>query len=339
MMSVTHAAIAICTTSIALGTANPFVLGIAALGSQLPDLDTTQSFTGRVLYPAAAWLEARFPHRTITHSFAASAVVAVAGSPLLLFHHPHYWLAVVLGHFMGWFSDCFTKAGVTAFYPNPARLVIPGNPNARLTSKSSAEYWILALALFLTVCTVNVVSQGNITEQFARSLFTDSSTAAEMFRKYGSQQAITIEVSGIHARTSESIAQHFTVIDATEHDVIAEEAISQKLFKIGTAPDVQIRPIRVKTTLGDRLSIQTQEMVLEEVEAADWLEQVPDDAYVTGVLTLDRSDVVVSPELETYPTIRQSGSSIELSHARPKQLRVLGESWIVNGKVLLKQRQ
>ncbi|MGV2830727.1 hypothetical protein [Myxosarcina sp. GI1(2024)] len=41
MMSITHAAIAFAGTSLILGTAEPLPLGLAIIGSQLPDLDTT----------------------------------------------------------------------------------------------------------------------------------------------------------------------------------------------------------------------------------------------------------------------------------------------------------
>ncbi len=41
MMSVTHCAIAAAGTSLILGTANPLALGLAIIGPQLPDLDTT----------------------------------------------------------------------------------------------------------------------------------------------------------------------------------------------------------------------------------------------------------------------------------------------------------
>ncbi len=43
MMAVTHAMIAAAGCSLILGTANPMTLGLAVVGSQLPDLDTTDS--------------------------------------------------------------------------------------------------------------------------------------------------------------------------------------------------------------------------------------------------------------------------------------------------------
>ncbi len=341
MMSVTHAAIAICSTTLAIGTANPFVLGMAAIGSQLPDLDTTESFTGRIFYPIAKWLEERYPHRTITHSFLATATLAAMSAPILFWLHWHYWIALVLGHFCGWFSDCFTKAGVAAFFPSPSRLVIPGNPKARLESKSPAEYWILAIAVFLSVASVNLISAGGISEQFARSFFQDAATAAQTFNKYGSQQWVYVEVEGINVRTSQQVKGSFVVLEATDRSVIAEERSSGTLYKIGTAPDIQIQPRSMKVHLGDRLNVSAQEVALQEIAINDWVSRLPQNAYLSGSLLLDdMEDVRIPLEIERYATLRLFGGQVELSNARPAQVSaLLGDFWILVGKVVVKVRQ
>lgn len=340
MMSATHAAIAISATSIAISTANPFVLVMAAIGSQLPDLDTTESFTGRIFYPIAHWLEDRYPHRTITHSFVATAGLAVISAPLLLVLSWKYWAALVLGHFCGWFSDCFTKAGVAAFFPSPARLVIPGNPKARLESKSPAEYWVLAIAVLLAVVSTNLISAGGISEQFGRAFFQDAATAAQTFNKYGSQQVVTIAVEGINIRTSQQVQGSFTVIEASDRDVIAETATGV-LYKIGSAPDVQIQPRSVKVQLGDRVSISAQEVTLQEIAINDWLSRLPQNAYLSGSLLLDdMEDVQIPLEIERYSSLRMFGGQVELSNARPAQVAtLLGEFWVLTGKVVVKVRQ
>jgi inner membrane protein len=50
MMAITHAAIAAAGTSLILGTANPLTLGLAILGLQLLDTDTTTSAIGQICY-------------------------------------------------------------------------------------------------------------------------------------------------------------------------------------------------------------------------------------------------------------------------------------------------
>ncbi|MGH2413351.1 MAG: metal-dependent hydrolase, partial [Microcystaceae cyanobacterium] len=67
-------AIAVAGTSLILGTANPIALGLAILGSQLPDLDTSTSTIGQIFFPISHWIEDRFPHRSITHSLLAIAL-------------------------------------------------------------------------------------------------------------------------------------------------------------------------------------------------------------------------------------------------------------------------
>ena len=75
-MSITHCSIAAAGTSLILGTADPLPLGLAVIGSQLPDLDTSTSTIGKIFFPISSWIEDRYPHRTITHSLLATAAIA-----------------------------------------------------------------------------------------------------------------------------------------------------------------------------------------------------------------------------------------------------------------------
>ena len=86
MMAITHAAIAVSAASLTfgLGTSNPVALGLALLGSQLPDLDTTTSTIGQILFPVSNWLEDNFPHRSITHSLLATVTLAAIRQSLAL---------------------------------------------------------------------------------------------------------------------------------------------------------------------------------------------------------------------------------------------------------------
>jgi hypothetical protein len=61
-MAITHSLIAAAGTSLIIGTAEPMALGLAILGSQLPDIDTTTSTIGKIFFPISSFLEDRFPH-------------------------------------------------------------------------------------------------------------------------------------------------------------------------------------------------------------------------------------------------------------------------------------
>jgi inner membrane protein len=338
MMSITHAAIALTVTTVALGSADPYVLTCAGLASQIPDLDSTTSIAGRSLYPIAWAIEQRFPHRTITHSFFSLAVVSIVAAPLALINW-QWWAAVSIGQFMGWFSDAFTKSGVTAFWPNPARLVIPGNPRARLATSSPNEYWVLGIASILLICFMNIASAGGITEQFELAFFSNSATAADQFHKHGHNRVVTIDLEGTNTHTSQAVMGKFTVIEASTADVIAESGETGKLYKVGTSQDVQIRTTKLKTEVGNSVKITAHSTSLKEVSIGEWLQRVPQNAYITGNLRVeDLQETHVDAELETYQSVRLAGNQIELSNARPVQLEPLKELWILRGRVITKVR-
>ena len=168
MLAITHAAIGSATalraiaaagTSLILGTGQPLSLGLAILGSQLPDLDTTTSTIGKIFFPISSWIEDRFPHRSITHSLLATAAIA-----LVTLGVNHFFLlgdikaaigeasalcaiALPLGHLLACFSDTFTKKGVQLFYPNPAWAISVSNPRRRLKTGGAGELWVLAMAI------------------------------------------------------------------------------------------------------------------------------------------------------------------------------------------------
>ncbi|MBC1197800.1 metal-dependent hydrolase [Microcystis aeruginosa BLCCF158] len=86
-MAITHSLIAAAGTSLIIGTADPMALGLAVLGSQLPDIDTTTSAIGKIFFPISSFIEDRFPHRSITHSLLATGLIAAVSLPI--------------GHFLG----------------------------------------------------------------------------------------------------------------------------------------------------------------------------------------------------------------------------------------------
>ena len=170
-MAITHAAIATAGASLLLGTAQPLPLALAVLGSQLPDIDTTTSIIGQVCYPISSWIEDRYPHRSVTHSLAATvaiATVAVAVGAALGDIKP--WLALPLGHRLSCFSDCFTRQGVQLFWPDPAWSISVSNPKRRLRTGGPGEYWVLAVAVGLLLLGIWLAGTGGVTGQVNQSL-------------------------------------------------------------------------------------------------------------------------------------------------------------------------
>lgn len=139
MMAITHAVISSGLTTLILGKADALTIGLSIVGSQIPDLDTSTSIIGQILFPISRKIEKNFPHRSITHSLlvtGAISLVAIA-SGYLFFNDTFYLIALPIGHMISCFSDTFTKQGVQLFYPNPAWAISVSNPHKRLRTEST----------------------------------------------------------------------------------------------------------------------------------------------------------------------------------------------------------
>ena len=105
----------------------PPELGLAALGSLLPDIDEPQSLMGRRLGFLAWPIKLVFGHRGFTHSLVALALVlaglaAAAGAGLLpAAGAAAFWVGYA-GHLAG---DGLTTSGVPLFWPAEARVRAP----------------------------------------------------------------------------------------------------------------------------------------------------------------------------------------------------------------------
>ena len=286
MMVVTHTAFSVAGIALAMGTANPIVLVLAALSAQLPDVDTSKSVPGRLLLPISRSLERRFPHRSITHSFIATLIIALMGLPLMLLGLD-YWQALVLGYFFGWFSDSFTKSGVCAFYPSAARLVIPGNPRMRLSTGSGAEAFILVLLIAVSVVTINVNSNGGVLTAFNQILGVPSG-AIEIVGEEGDQYLIIARIRGRNAITQQRIEADFEVIKPlTQNDLLVKDA-QGVIYRAGVSQQSQILANQIQVQRGPAIQSQITEIYLDDEDVASAFAGLPAErTYITGTLTLE----------------------------------------------------
>ncbi|MCD8489492.1 MAG: metal-dependent hydrolase [Desertifilum sp.] len=335
MMGITHAVLGVAAASIALGTADPVVLGVSAIASQLPDIDTTKSWVGVVFYPVAHWLEERYEHRTITHSWLASAVLGGIAIAAILYAGIPWKIAAALplGHFVACLSDTFTKAGVALFYPNPVRCVAGSNPRARIATGSTAEYFVLFCAMGLLAFSLYINTAGGLTDELARQFFQNSSNAATFFNR-NSDRAVLVDVVGIHTGTNARVDSRFTVIDTLGNELLAEDNTGN-LYRIGDSTNAQIKPSKVRVSLGDRITVKADSYEISNLSVAAVVEQLPPLSYVTGSLTLDAPEPFTIDPL-TFPTVTVTG---QLQSAKPATIaRLIGQEWIITGQIVVKER-
>jgi inner membrane protein len=342
MMVATHTVLSVVVTSLVMNTASPALLGLAAIAAQLPDVDTSKSFPGRLLLPLSQFLERRFPHRAITHSFLATVAFAVLMSPVM-FWGMEVWSVLVLGYFCGWFSDVFTKSGVCAFFPSTARLVIPGNPRLRVSTGSRAELFVLGVLIFVAIASVNIASNGGVLKAFNQTLGF-ASGAVEITAQEQTQYLLVAEISGRNAITQQAVTGEFEVVQPlTQTDLLVKDH-QGKLYRAGETQECQILVNQVRLQRQGKVTQAVQEVQFQEEAIADALAQLPnaDRVYISGLLMLEDAEDLLAPNYpDRFNSIRvQPGSggiaSVHLEAANPTEvIRVLGE-YFATGSLLVR---
>jgi inner membrane protein len=335
MMSRTHIVLAVAATSLVLGTADPIVLSLGAVCSQLPDVDTTKSYSGRMLFPLSSYLEKRFTHRSITHSFLALAIFAVLVFPVTFFGY-QYYLGMVSGYFWGFFGDVFTKSGVALFYPSKVRAICPANPRLRLATGSSAEWFVLFILVIFAIFSIQINSAGGIVRNFNQALGLPSG-AIETVNQDASRYLLTAHIKGRNAITQEPIEKAYEIIQPlNQNDLLVKDELGTT-YRVGNSQECQIIASQMKivrvapiTTSVTNLFFDDEELY-EKISALIQTENDPVNSnspqvwgargaktrtYLSGTLTIfDADGLIIPSHIDRYDTITLQPAS-DIAYAR-----------------------
>ena len=316
MMAITHAAIAAAGTSLILGTAEPLPLGLAILGSQLPDLDTTTSTIGKIFFPISSWIEDRFPHRSITHSLlATAAITAVSLSVNHLFLHGSIKAAIALplGHLLACFSDTFTKQGVQLFYPEPVWAISVSNPRRRLKTGGVGELWVLGIAIALLCFGIYLANGGGITQKVSQNLGLRDGIV-RVYNENASTNKVYASITGYWTSDRTSADGKYLILGTEGSEFVVTDG--KGVYKTGE----QIITSKVTTTVGEAATTEIRNLTFNDEDAIAELEQLQRaypgaDIYVNGELTIDfPEDVKVPIEPNQMVTASLVGSSLKLNY-------------------------
>ncbi|MBX3279704.1 MAG: metal-dependent hydrolase [Acidobacteria bacterium] len=347
MMAKTHALFGVAAGSLLVGTADPFCLGVAAVASQLPDADTSKSIIGRILFPISRLLEKRFPHRTLTHSFLATMLIAAIAWPLR-WHSPQLWKAALWGYFFGWFADAFTRAGVAAFYPlTSARLVIPANPRLRMQTGSKAEYIVILLLIGVLAASLHLNTKGGLMRTLTMALGR-SESLVKLYQAEGARRRVIADIQGRFAASNVPLHGSYDVIEASGENLIVR-AVGEKdgvLYLAGHAQECascQILIERVKGALGAAVTTVTRELRFEDRKIGDVLDSLRADGAeirISGEIILDDADLLSWPiSLQRFNPVTVSGAStktLKLQAATPADLERAAD-YFGRGQLLVRE--
>jgi inner membrane protein len=341
MMAVTHIAFSTSLTSLALGTANPEVLGMAAIASLLPDLDTSKSLIGRLFFPLSRWLESHAVHRGITHSFFATGVLTLTTYPLVIFGHAQLWYALILGYFLGWLADVFTKSGVEAFYPSKGRLIIPRNPNLRLGTRTNAEWFLLMVLVAIAVLSININTQGGIIRGFNQALGIPSG-AIETASEDAPNYLLRAYIKGRNAITEEPVNQGFEVIEPlTASDLLVKDD-SGTVYRVGSSQECQIIASQIRISRISPITTEVQNLVLDDEDPTEAIASLSQErTYLTGTLTIsDAEDLSLPTHPEKFDTITLQPGAIayaRLTSASPQDAIARLGDYYASGNLIVRK--
>lgn len=307
MMALTHSIIAAASTSLILTSANPLHLALAIAGSQLPDLDTSTSTIGQILFPISNWIENRYPHRSVTHSLIATLAIAFLSAPLYFYFDWRTWICLPLGHLLSCFSDVFTKQGVQFFWPHPAWCISVSNPNRRLETGKPGEYWVLAISVLALVAAIKLSGTGGPTALVGSSLGLRTN-ATETYQKNAASHHIYAEISGTFTSDSSSSDGKYFIVAGEGNEFIINNKVG--IFKTGT----NIISSRLTVEVGKPASSSVQTLNFDEVEFA--VTPIPNVLiFLTGTLTVDEpQSIKIATNPKQLEIAKLSGDKITFNY-------------------------
>ena len=101
---------------------DPQSLGLALMGSLLPDIDHPQSWAGRKFRVISVPLSAMLGHRGITHSLLAILLGSMTLGAMGL---NHISAPLIVGYLSHLLADGLTPSGVPLLWPNRRRFSLP----------------------------------------------------------------------------------------------------------------------------------------------------------------------------------------------------------------------
>ncbi|MEM1392137.1 MAG: metal-dependent hydrolase [Cyanobacteria bacterium P01_H01_bin.150] len=334
MMALTHGIIAAAGTTFFLGDSSPLILGLSILGSQLPDLDTSTSLIGQIFFPISRWIEKRYPHRSLTHSFLATIAIAVCSIPLWQLGWK-YWAVLPMAHLITCFADTFTKQGVQLFFPAPVWCVCGSNPNRRITTGGTSEYWIVAAAMALLVVAINITNTGGLELKVTQLLGLKEGTQ-RVYNQSAGNNHVWVQIEG--ARTSDRlpINKRYFVLDQSGASYVVMDG--EGIYKTGE----QIIATKTSIQIGDKATTQTQQLTFDDESPIDVLQQLqqqhPNSLIVlTGQLMVDMpEDIKPINDVNKFTTLKLSGDSMNLELAPLQTAQQQLKEQYVTGSVTAK---
>lgn len=239
---------------------------LAIILGNLPDVDTTASYVGRVLFPISRYLEANHGHRTLTHSLLACAVVYVMTYVISPFVESAASVLASrsLSHSVG--SEAFSRAfafNVVGDAPPAAAqhalwcslfygshlvldMIIGGHAGVQFLWPLKWRFWLLNVRsgsqgahvcawLLLGGCVLPfVIDPSSVSiERFLHVQGASQSFAEEDYRRWESEYYVSLDIQGTWQSSHTPITGRYQVVELAGNTFVLRDPATGKTFTAG----------------------------------------------------------------------------------------------------------
>mgnify|MGYP001822299305 CR=1 FL=1 len=295
---------------------------LAAAASVIPDLDSKQSYIGRMLPFISGPMESYFGHRTLSHSLLAQAVIGLLAYTFLPFG---YFLALIAGWLSHSLADMMTPAGVCWFWPSRIRCVLPGNARYRMESMGKGELWFLLVMAVSAIPLLSFAQTGKGTTGLIRSAIGNITTAREDYDAQKGFHVWSLDVEGRNNQTYEDVAGSYPVIGPYRESgfIIGTPDGPRSLCRNSACDWYSDHASLVKGGLQQTTTttVQTHRIKADLLHASLVPLHASGTVYLLGELSA--TGVAAMP-----PTVEVSSESVHLRYASPEIFSSWGKKYL-----------
>ena len=323
------------TAGIALSAVNAATVACASV---LPDVDSGGSHAGRVCPPLTRFLERKFGHRTLTHSFLMMGILALLLLvPVLL--GCDVAACFLLGYMTHPFLDTCTPNGVRLFFPfSRLRCVFPFDSGAphrfRIESGSKLDAALGAILWLSCVPALYVANLGY--ERFIRLTQHSVESAVRDYESFSPSSVVRVAMKARNAMSGEVLEGKYTAAGALDARTLIFVGPDGRLHSVG-------RDFAAEYT-ADNIVCERGEPAAIEVREVDMRYQVLGDLFADSAESYCFGDVatafnVALPlRMRAFTPVEGSGKRLRLKFARKSDIDELGlgEVLAISGAVVVR---
>lgn len=287
------------------------------------------------------YINDRWGHRTITHSFLFLALIALLILPFI-FIFPVLQLPFIvfmLTLFLHFVLDTMNISGVYFLYPANVICVFPAAQTQRSRSGDFTDYSIFAISLIMIIFLVLLSFQGGLFRCLHLAIKDPWCAVVDHYRFAPTHRVVVQVTEGREVQTDRPISGNLLAAGSPNNVSLILEDKDHYKYLIGQPPwatltgkTVAFKDIPITST--------TEEIRLENKPMSEFITQIEnkggDECRITGFMNLSCTSEHLP--LANYPTIMRSGPFYEFTLADIYDIKRFGlaNSFIISANVKLK---